>query len=192
MRHPNRATLALHAGRDLGPFRRWTTARHLAHCQACREEVARFDEMREQLPRLAELPDIPWNRLAAEIKANVRLGLAAGECVRPAEMPLRGGLLVGRGGVAGWRAAVAFATVVLLVGGCMVLERPWPVAVAQAASSVQSTADGIQGQTGGQMLGLMNRGAQRVTYTLGAEGSMGARYTDPETGYVTINTVYVQ
>jgi anti-sigma factor RsiW len=193
MRHPNHATLALHAGGDLGPFRRWTTARHLAHCEACRDEVARFDEMRERLPRLAELPDIPWNRLAAEIKANVRLGLAAGECVRSAETPSRNGSFVdGRGGVAGWRAAVAFATVVLLVGGCMVLERPWPAAVAQAASSVQSTADGIQAQTGGQMLGLMNGGAQRVTYTLDAEGSMRARYTDPETGYVTINTVYVQ
>jgi len=74
----------------------------------------------------------------------------------------------------------------------MVLERPWPVAVVQAASSVQSTPDGIQVQTGGQMLGLMNGGAQRVTYTLDAQGSMGARYTDPETGYVTINTVYAQ
>jgi anti-sigma factor RsiW len=187
MQHPNQAILALHAGGDLGPFRRWTTARHLAHCQACREGVARFDEMREQLPRLAEPPDIPWNRLAAEIKANVRLGLAAGECVRSAEMPSRSGSSLAR-----WRAAVAFATVVLLVGGCMVLERPWPAAVTQAASSVQSTSDGIQVQTGGQMLGLMNGGAQRVTYTLDAEGSMGARYTDPETGYVTINTVYVQ
>jgi len=187
MRHPNQATLALHAGGDLGPLRRWTTARHLAHCEPCREEVARFDEMRELLPDLAELPDISWNRLAAEIKANVRLGLEAGECVRTAEMPLRRA-----SSMAGWRAAVAFATVVLLVGGCMVLERPWPAAVVQAASSVESTADGIQVQTGGQMLGLMNGGAQRVTYTLDAQGSMGARYTDPETGYVTINTVYAQ
>jgi anti-sigma factor RsiW len=187
MRHPNQATLALHAGGDLGPFRRWTTARHLAHCEACREEMARFDEMRALLPDLAEVPEINWRRLAAEIKANVRLGLEAGECVRRAEMPLRGSSRP-----AGWRAAVAFATVVLLVGGCMVLERPWPGAAVQAASSVQSTPGGIQAQAGGQMLGLMNGGAQRVTYTLDAQGSMGARYTDPETGYVTINTVYAQ
>jgi hypothetical protein len=48
-------------------------------------------------------------------------------------------------------------------------------------------------QTGEQrMLGLMNGGAQRVIYTLDAQGSMGARYIDPETGSVTINTVYAQ
>jgi hypothetical protein len=190
MRHPNQATLALHAGGDLRRFRRWTTARHLAQCEPCREEIARFDEMREILPALAELPDIAWNRLAAEIKANVRVGLEAGECVREAEIPLRKA-----GSLAGWRAAAAFATVVLLVGGCVVLERPWPAAVVQAASSVQSTPDGngiqVQ-QKDGRMLVLMNGGAQKVTYTLDAQGSMGARYTDPETGYVTINTVYAQ
>jgi hypothetical protein len=42
------------------------------------------------------------------------------------------------------------------------------------------------------MLGLMNGGAQKVVYTLDAQGSMGARYIDPETGSVTINTVYAQ
>jgi anti-sigma factor RsiW len=186
MRHPKQATLALHAGGDLGPLRRWTTARHLARCARCREEVAEFDEMRAILPGLAELPEISWNRLAAEVKANVRLGLEAGECVRMAAEPLQ------RAPRTGWRAAVALASVVVLVGGCMVLERPWPVAVFQAASSVQSIPDGIQVQTGGQMLGLMNGGARKVTYTMDAQGSVGARYTDPETGSVTINTVYAQ
>jgi len=187
MRHPNQATLALHAGGDLGPFRGWTTARHVARCAECRGEVARFGAARELLPDLAELPEIPWNRLAAEIKANVRLGLAAGECVRPADKPSRAA-----SSPSVWRAAAAFASVVLLVGGCLVLERPWPAAVVQAASSVQSIPDGIQAQTGGHMLGLMNGGAQKVTYTMDAQGSMEARYTDPETGYVTINTVYAQ
>jgi hypothetical protein len=94
--------------------------------------------------------------------------------------------------LSGWRAAVAFASVVVLVLGCTVLERPGPAAVVQAAGSVQSVTDGIQVQKGEQMLGLMNGGARKVTYTLGAQGSVGARYTDPETGYVTINTVYAQ
>ena len=186
MRHPNQATLALHAGGDLGPFRRWLTARHLANCAPCREEVAGFDEMREILPDLAELPDIQWNRLAAEIKANVRLGLEAGECVRTAEIPLR------RAPMAGWRAAVAFASVVVLVGGCMVLELPRPVVAHAAGSQVESTPDGPQSQRGGRMFGLTNGGAQKVTYTLNAHGSVGARYRDPVTGLVTINTVYAQ
>jgi anti-sigma factor RsiW len=185
MGHPNQATLALHAGGDLGPFRRWITARHLAHCAPCRHEVARYDEVREVLPDLAELPEIAWNRLAAEIKANIRLGLEAGECVRAAEMPLR------RASVTGWRAAVAFASVAVLVGGCLVLERPSPVAVVQAAS-VRSTRDGIETQAGGQMFGLMNRGAQKATNTFGAQGTVEARYQDPETGLITITTVYEQ
>jgi len=187
MRHPNQATLALHAGGDLGPLRRWMTARHLARCAECREEVTGYHEMRELLPELAELPDISWNRLAAEIKANVRLGLEAGECVRASEMPLRR-----PASLAGWRGVVAFASVLLLVGGCLVLERPAPLA-AHADSSVESTRDGIQATAGDEsLLGLMNGGAQKVTYTLDAQGSMGARYIDPETGSVTINTVYAQ
>jgi len=187
MRHPNQATLALHAGGDLGPFRRWLTARHLARCSKCREEVAGYNEMRELLPELAELPDISWNRMAAEIKANIRLGLEAGECVRAAEMPLR------RASMSGWRAAVAFASVVVLVGGCLMLERPAPLAVHAAETSVESTRDGIQLQAGDEhMLGLMNGGARKAVYTFDAQGSMGARYIDPVTGSVTINTVYAQ
>ena len=93
------------------------------------------------------------------------------------------------------RAGVVAVTagIVLLVVGCGVLERPWPVVVHAAGTTVQSTGNGIQVQTGDErMLGLMNGGAQKVTYTLDAQGSMVARYTDPETGYVTINTVYAQ
>jgi hypothetical protein len=162
-------------------------ARHLARCAACREEVAGYNEMRELLPDLAEMPDISWNRMAAEIKANIRLGLEAGECVRTAEMPLR------RASMSGWRAAVAFASVVVLVGGCLVLERPAPQMAHRAETSVESTKYGIQYQAGDErMLSLMNGGAQKAVYTFDAQGSMGARYTDPETGSVTINTVYAQ
>jgi len=187
MRHPNQATLALHAGGDLGRLRRWLTARHLDLCAACREEVAGYSEMRELLPELAEMPDISWNRMAAEIKANIRLGLEAGECVRTAEMPLR------RASMSGWRAAVAFASVVVLVGGCLVLERPAPMMAHSAETSVESTRYGIEYQAGDQrMLGLMNGGAQKAVYTFDAQGSMGARYIDPVTGSVTINTVYAQ
>ena len=126
--------------------------------------------------------------MAAEIKANVRLGLEAGECVRAAEMPLRRSA-----SMAGWRAAVAFASVVVLVGGCMVLERPAPIVAAQAGASVRIHR-GWDTIAGGRrrMLGLMNGGAQKAVYTLDAQGSMGARYIDPETGSVTINTVYAQ
>lgn len=184
MRHPNQATLALHAGGDLGRFQRWLTARHLAHCAECREEVAGYTEMREMLPELAELPEISWNRMAAEVKANVRLGLEAGECVRSTEMPLH------RPALTGWRAGVAFASVLVLVATCLVLQRPTPQALhAPAETAVASGDDGIELQSGDdRMLGLMNVGKQRVVYQFNAQGSIGARYTDPD-GSVTINTV---
>jgi hypothetical protein len=184
MRHPNQATLALHAGGDLGPFKRWLTARHLARCAECRDEVAGYTEMRELLPELAELPEISWNRMAAEIKANVRLGLEAGECVRSADMPLH------RAPLTGWRAVVAFASVVVLVAGCLVLERPAPQPAHIAETAVESGQDGVYSQAGdASMLGLLNGGAQKAVYHFDAQGSIGARYTDPETGSVTINTV---
>lgn len=187
MRHPNEATLALYAGDDLGPVRRWLTARHVERCAACREEVAAYDEMRELLPELAELPEISWNRMTAEIKANIRLGLEAGECVRGSEMPRR------RASMVGWRAAVAFGSVAALLLGCFAIEHPAPMAPRSTESAVIATRDGVEVQKGGQnMLGLMNGGAQNVIYTMDAQGSMGARYTDPETGSVTINTVYAQ
>ena len=57
---------------------------------------------------------------------------------------------------------------------------------------VQATANGIQGRAGDQAFGLMHAGAQNVTYSVGAQGTMGARYVDPETGNVTMNKVYVE
>ena len=187
MRHPNEATLALHAGGDLGPVRRWLTTRHLTSCAQCREEVASFDEMRELLPNLAEIPEIAWSRMAAEIQANVRLGLAAGECVR-AEEPLRSPVPF-----IGWRSAVALGTLVVLVAGGLVLEqRPWPLAapVRSASTQVRSTSDGPEWQAGEQQrFGLTNGGAENATNTWNAQGSMGTRYKDPVTGQITIATV---
>ena len=87
---------------------------------------------------------------------------------------------------------MAFACAAVLVVTGMVLERPVPVAAREEGPLVQNTQYGIEVKAGGQTLGLTNNGVQRVTYSLDAQGSMGARYVDPETGAVTINTVYVQ
>ena len=187
MRHPNQATLALHAGGDLGRLARWRTARHLARCARCREEVAAYDGMRRALPGLGEVPEIPWNRLAMEMKANIRLGLAAGECVRA------GGDTASENPVFHFgRRAVALAGVLVLLVAGVVLEHPGPGAARLEGPLVQATSNGIEVAAGGQTFGLINGGAQKATYSRDAQGSMEARYVDPETGYVTINTVYVQ
>jgi anti-sigma factor RsiW len=187
MKHPNQATLALHAGGDLGPLARWRTERHLAQCERCRTEVAGFENLRQILPDLSETPEIPWNRLAAEMKANIRLGLAAGECVRDDQRrPVREMRLF-----TGIRAAAAVAGIAALLFTGIVLQHPSPVPVDPVAQA-SSTSSGIEVSNGGRTFRLLNVKAERVIYSAGAQGSMRARYVDPDTGYVTINRVDVE
>ena len=186
MRHPNQATLALHAGGDLGKFARWKLERHLAKCDACTAELAAFENTREMMVELAEIPEVPWNRLAAEMKANIRLGLAAGECVRPMETPLRDSRLF-----FGVRAAVACAGIVALIATGIVLQRPQPQVVQASAPMVEAIDNGIQLSAGGTAVGLMSRGVKNVSYLPNAQGGMSASYVN-SSGYITVNTVYGQ
>jgi hypothetical protein len=191
MKHPDQALLALHAGGDLGFFARWRLERHLAGCDRCRDEVDAFAAVREITPDLAEIPEVPWNRLAAEMKANIRLGLEAGECVRADDVPLRQTPLF-----TGMRAAIALASVTALLVTGIILERPAPgplTAVADDITVLQATDGGIQIRRGAQALGLMNADRldprQPGTYSADAQGSLSERYVDRETGNVTINRV---
>jgi hypothetical protein len=195
MKHPNQATWALYAGGDLGRWARWQAERHLEECDQCRGEVAAFTAVREIVPELSEIPEVSWNRLAAEMKANIRLGLAAGECVRgnrESHSP--------RSLFSGPRAAVALASMVALLVTGLMLEHPIPHSRSDGALSrtghsegsvVESVANGIRIEQGGQALQLMHPGIDHVTYSVGAQGSMRARYVNQD-GYVTINNVYVE
>ena len=189
MTHPNQSTLALYAGQDLGWFTRRRTERHLARCGECRGEVRAFASARDNLAALNELPAISWNRLAIEMKANIRLGLAAGECVRGERTA----------GPLAWmsnaRALTACASVMALVAAGLFLQRPTPPAPAVAASEgalLRATANGIELNQGGQTLSLLHVRSVDVTYSAGAQGSMRAGYVDSDTGNVTINNLYVQ
>ncbi len=186
MRHPSQEILALHAGGDLGWLERWKTARHLSGCDVCRDEVSAYQEVREDLPELNEMPEVPWNRLAAEMRANIRLGLAAGECVRPGDEVREFSFFHGA------RAVVAFASICAILLTAAVLERPVPVHASEPM--VQATDNGIQRRSGDRAFGLMHPGAQAqdVTYSVGAQGTMGARYVDSETGAITMTKVYVE
>ncbi len=190
MKHPDQAALALHAGGDLGPLAAWRIRRHLANCGQCRAELAEFEAARSALPGLAEIPGLAWNRLAAEMKANIRVGLAAGECVAAGARPERVPAFF-----SGARAALAFASVIVLVAtGVILQQRPAPPNEAGNTAGVefQSTPNGVQVREGGSSLRLLHSGseAKDVTYMPGAQGAMRASYVDSETNYVTVATVY--
>ena len=73
-----------------------------------------------------------------------------------------------------------------------VSEGPTPRMPRSNEPMVQATVNGIQSRSGDQAFGLMHSGARSVIYTPGAEGTLGARYTDLETGNVTMTKVYVE
>lgn len=186
MRHPKQETLALHAGRDLGRLASWRVARHLAQCDACAAEVAAFEDVRGMSAVLGEIPDVPWDRLAAEMKANIRLGLAAGECVREESRPSE------LSWFRGVRAVVACAAVAVLIAVGVALEHPRPQPlVLHAMPTVEATENGIRLSAGTSAMGLMNRGVRDVNYLPGAQGGMSATYVNASGG-ITVNTVYGQ
>ncbi len=195
MKHPSEATLALYAGRDLSWMARRRTELHLARCERCRLEVEGYEDLRARVPELAELPpEIHWGRLSAEMKANIRLGLEAGECVRVQRQAEPAVQYLAPGSWLGGRALVTYASIAALLCASILLERPTPRAAVRESRGIilQTTSNGIEWNDGRQTLSLLHGGAENVTVTAGAQGSMRARYVDGETGYVTVNNVYAQ
>jgi hypothetical protein len=148
---------------------------------------------------LNELPaGINWNRLSSEMRANIRLGLEAGECVgggleadTPWALP----------SFSGFRTLLAYGSVIALVVAGVWLQRPaGPImrsAPERATTVVAATRDGIELTEGGRSLGLRygatrNVAERDVNYSADASGAVGARYVDSSTGYVTVVNVNVE
>jgi len=187
MTHLTPSILALYSGQDLGWFARWRAERHLAGCRRCRDEVAAFSSLSEDLAELNTIPALPWNRMAAEMKANIRLGLEAGECVRGFEGALPLDWLTRR------RALGIFACVAaLLLAGFFLQSAPPALPANPGEAVLRATPNGIELNQGGQSLSLLHVRAENVTYSAGAQGSIRAGYVDADTGNVTINNLYVQ
>jgi hypothetical protein len=82
--HPEAHELALFVSRDLSAWRNFAVGRHMAACGSCRREVALL--VKASSAFASEVEMIPggaagWDRLATEMRANIRLGLEAGECI---------------------------------------------------------------------------------------------------------------
>jgi hypothetical protein len=181
-KHPSEASLALFAGGELGGWQRWRMERHVAGCAECRRDVSDFSALRAETAALDDLLEVAWDRLAAEMRANIRVGLEAGECVT--ERPARGSIFSPR-------ALAACVSLAALLAASVFLERPAPrVAETKPSEPVlETTGAGIQVTDGEQSIMLLHPGARDVNYTA-TGGAMRARYVDGETGYVTINNVY--
>jgi len=188
MTHPSEADLALYAGRDLGLFDRWRLGRHVENCSACSAEVAGFRGIVSELADAAETaPEgLRWDRLADEMRANIRLGLQAGECVATVTRPsVR----------IDWRGAAVMAgmSVVLLAAWYL---NPVPRAVQHVMRAprveIRTTSAGLELNENGNAMVLLNGNGARTQRTIivSAPGSLRARYADGETGQITINNVY--
>ena len=189
MRHAATVDLALYAGGDLGFFARIKTGLHVSRCRQCREELEQFAAASRELNVIAdELPaGLDWDRLAAEMRANVRLGLEAGSIVdepRHVQEPL------------GWRAAFVLAagTVVVITGWFLHVSPQEQTKIAHAIPAaagiyIEATQAGVELKENGGAMSLRAPESQPVMLTVSAEGSVNARYVDSETGQVTINNV---
>ncbi|HEY4362705.1 MAG TPA: zf-HC2 domain-containing protein [Bryobacteraceae bacterium] len=84
-RHVKETNLALFVSGDLSLFERAAVRFHLSGCENCRARLEAFRFDRQRLKEDAgQLPTgLDWDRLAQEMTANIRVGLAAGECVAP-------------------------------------------------------------------------------------------------------------
>src|SRR5262249_30504460 len=144
---------------------------------------------------------VEWERLASEMTANIRVGLAAGECVAPRPR---------KAVIWGWRpVAVMAGLAVLLAGGWWLNMPPAETkALGRAVSSiwrgrsagtreergpvVAASASGIELRENGSALAVSQGTARPVAVSVSLQGSASARYVDADTGQVTITSVYVQ
>ena len=189
--HIHDTELALAATGDLGWRRRLAVWVHARQCAECAAGVEEFRALRAEVRRTGDtgVEDAGWAELEREMKANIRLGLAAGRIVDPKPVLAIPGMEP-----AGWRAAVVMATLTVVLASGWLLKRPVPQQVAPVPASMvaEASAEGVgfhEGQTG-----LVLLGPERDTSVMlaGSAGGARARFIDEETGQVTIHHVALE
>jgi anti-sigma factor RsiW len=209
--HVRDTDLALYASGDVSLLQRAAIHLHVRRCERCREVVAEFRaDARALRDTSAGLPEgVDWARLSAEMTANIRVGLEAGECVAPrklrkaipASIPER------------WRpvalaSAVAAMLTVMLAGAwwlnvpaqdTQVLNRAvhsiWhgrSTMSDERVAVIEASSEGIELRKNGGSLGVSQDAARLMTVSVSTQGSASAHYVDQDTGQVTITSVYAQ
>src|SRR5215471_14662553 len=115
--HPAEFALALYATGDLPLWDRLRVRFHLSKCETCRTlaQAYRSDQAWIQT-KAGELPEgVNWDRLSREMTANIRVGIAAGECVAPRER---------KAAIHGWRPVAVAAGLMVVLGSAWWLNVP--------------------------------------------------------------------
>lgn len=183
--HPSELDLAGYASGDTGFFQRIGLDRHIRGCERCQEEIAAYREMRADLAAAA-MPQLDWDMLASEMRANIHLGLEAGACVRPAPEKR----------VFSPRLAVVFASLLLLAIAGLVMSGRRPHAETALGPEyrvpvLESSTKGIEMRAGRTSFALLNHEGSAASQTVSAQGAVRSRDID-DTGSVTIKDVYLQ
>ena len=207
MTHPDAIRLALFAGDDLGIWERWRVARHVSGCGSCARVIQELQAGREQVRELAaSMPDgVNWSRLTEEMTGNIRVGLAAGECIAGFEARPRrkSGLAANAAMVLACATVVAVAALWIelpksetdhLIGTLKGIRferigkvlRGAPIRASEVVIEASPFSLGIK-ENGGALTLLHPQGA---TLSVNMQGSAGVRYIDADTDQVTTNRVY--
>lgn len=209
MRHTTLSELALYAGDDCGVLQRMRIARHVRHCGVCREELRRHRNAVNALRDYAgEMPpEVDWERLAEEMTGNIRVGLAAGECVGDFPPKRRAPLLR-------WNIATSMAMLAVLFAAALVINLPQEqsqhligslrgvvgidrgrpttetLAAAPEFGILEASPRQIAMHSNGNSLIVAPDSSSNVRVSVSLQGSAAARVVDADTGQVTISRVY--
>ncbi len=204
-RHIAETDLALFTGGDLPLWRSLGARMHIRRCAECRELARAYRADRHELRGAADtMPaSVDWDQLAAEMTANIRVGLAAGECVTPRER---------KKATFTWQPVAIALGVVVLIAGAWWLNIPStdteaigraihtiatggrvaPVQQEERGPVVGASSLGVELLENGGRMGIDQSGLRPAMFTVSTQGSASARYVDQDTGQVTITATYVQ
>jgi hypothetical protein len=187
MTHPGEQELSLYTSGDLPMLAMWRVRLHMRSCPQCAREIANTEMVMSALrTHPVEMPaGLHWDRLAAEMTANIHLGLEAGECIGPVRESREESI--------GWRAVTVIAGISALLIGAWWLNPPRVVremAIRRTPVEVRSYPGGIEVKENGSAMILLHTRGQQTPIIVSTPGSLRARFVDQDTGQVTINNVY--
>lgn len=210
--HLSETVLALYATGDLDWRDRIAAAWHIRGCERCAKAANEFREDVAFRKQAAEGMPLPanWDALAEEMAANIRLGLAASECIRDVQPRLTIKPVGATRPNWFWKPASGIALAMALVltvwfsfmppEQSRVFTRVWDAAVNGRSNAapldsmvLEGSASGVELRKGSRTsVRLLVAGHKPDQFSANLDGSMRAQYVDEESGQVTVTNVYAE